>query len=330
MADVNQTVPAADAAKAPKPKTVIDNMPGRTVKANQDEAIAFIKSAFDTYADFGEYQIVSPVDASRKDAEGNPAPAAGLDMDDEGNLVFDQSIFPPDMRVMICVLTQRGEGSGSSTVKAIVVAPVPSFDAIMADEAGKSWLNKIAETELNRAAVRVLRPSSADVDDITLLDQMPKSLSDYVTSNRQGASTLLEAFEDNWKSIKDGLGKLSKAWKLRSLSKKEFKNGLSSKAYASQWYPELEETKKGSLFEFALLAFIAEAKKDGKDYTIFETWQANRATHTIDADEEDAEELSLDALTAAMSSGEPAPAANPDTPATGQETETAPDTQGGE
>lgn len=336
MADeqtTNQTTSAN--ADSKKPKTVMEAMPSRTIKNNVEEASAFIKNAFTAYSDFGDHEIISPIDAARKDAEGNSTPVAGLSVklneagepivDDKGipELVFDPVIFPPEMRIMVSVLTQRGEGQGSSTVKAIVVAPVPTFEAILNDQTGQQWLNKIVETELNRAAVRVLRPTDADVNDVSILDQMPKTLSDYVQSNRGGSSTLLQAFEEFWKPIKQGLGKLSKAWKLHNLSKKELKNAMSSKAYASQYYPTLEETKKGSLFEFAIGAFIAQAKQAGMDYTIFEQWKANRDQHVIDESEEDEdEELSLDALTAAMVSNEeatpPAPTANPDAPATGE------------
>ncbi len=325
MADeqtTNQTSAETPAAADAKKKTVLEDMPSRTIKNTVEEAQAFIKNCFQTYADFGDHEIISPIDMSRKDADGNPSPAGGLSLNEDNDLVFDPIIFPPDMRVMICVLTQRGEGSGSSTVKAIVVTPVPTLEAIMADTgAGMAWLNKIVETELNRSAVRVLRPSDANVSDETILDQMPKTLADYVTSNRGGSSTLLEAFEEFWKPIKKGLGQLSKAWKLHALSKKELKNGMSSKAYASQYYPTLEETKKGSLFAFAIEAFIMEAKKAGMDYTIFESWKANRDTNVIDeTDEDEDDDLSLDALTKAMVSEDATPApANPaatDAPAT--------------
>lgn len=286
----------ADEAKNPKAKTVLDDMPSRRIVSTIEAATALIISDLSTYSDFGNYDLVSPIDLKRG--------VQGVSVDDEGSIVFDSEIFSDDMDIMIAVLTQRGEGTGSSTVKGIVVSPVPTRESILADAVGSAWLDKMLGTELNRIAVRILRDKDADIKDETLLDQLPKTLADYVTSNRGGSSTLLEAFEENWKVIKTALGKLSKAWKLRNLSKKEFKNGMSSSAYASQWYPELETTKKGSLFVFALQAFANTAKEAGKDATIFARWLETRNEHLIDSDDaDDEDDLSLDALTAAMVAG---------------------------
>lgn len=305
MAD-NQTAPATPA----KQKTVLDDMPARRIFDTKESASAYILESMTTYSDLGNYPVVSPVDAKR---EGGAI--AGLGQDDNGNFVFDGEIFPDSMRVMVAVLTTRGEGVGSSKVKAIVVAPVPTLEATLADPAGKSWLESRLDTEYNRAAVRVLRDtkdSVTDLSDITVLDQMPRSLSDYVTSSRVGTSTLLEAFEEYWKSIKTALGKLSKSWKLANLPKREFKNAMSSAAYASQYYPTLEDSalgagKRGSLFAIALGAFKAEATKAGKDSTIFDQWLNTRDSYVIDEnaqdDEEADDELSVDALFAAMATG---------------------------
>lgn len=290
--------------KAAKVLTVRDDMPSRAIRDTTAEAAAYIVEAAGKYSDFTSFDLISPIDASR---EGGSAP--GLTQDADGNLVFDPVIFPESMRVMIAVLSQRGDGPNSSTVKCIVVAPVPSLDAILADAQGKLWLDKIIGTELNRIAVRGLRPDDANINDPTVLDAMPKTLADYVTSNRGGSSTLLEAYEEYWKAVKQALSSLSKAFKLANLSKREFRFAMSSADYASRYYPTLEETKKGSLFTFAIQAFIAEGKKAGKDVSIFETWLNTRAETTIDEKAEDDEaELSLDVLTQAMAKQAEAPA----------------------
>jgi len=289
-----------------KTLTVLDDMKSRAEFDTKESAIQYIVESAGKFSDFANFDIVSPIDLKRG--------VQGFGQDNEGNLVFDPEIFPDDMRVMVAVLTQRGEGAGSSSVKCITVSPIPTLEAILADDAGNKWIRKVLSTELNRIAVRILRDKDANVKDETLLDQLPRSLADYVTSNRGGASTLLEAFEEYWKDIKTALGKLSKAWKLQNLSKREFKNAMSSTAYASQYYPTLEETKQGSLFEFAIRAFVQVSEANGKDSTIFKTWLENRSTFTIeDSDESDEDELSFDNLAALLSgdtateSEEPAP-----------------------
>lgn len=298
-------------AKEPKVLTVRDDMPSRAIRDTTAEAAAYLIEAATKYSDFVSFDLISPIDAGR---EGGSAP--GLTQDAEGNLVFDPVIFPESMRVMVSVLTQRGEGQGNSTVKCIVVAPVPSLTMIQGDPAGVAWLDKIIGTELNRIAVRGLRPDDANINDPTILDAMPKTLADYVTSNRGGSSTLLEAYEEYWKAVKQALSSLSKAFKLANLSKREFRFAMSSADYASRYYPTLEETKKGSLFVFAIQAFTAEGKKAGKDVSIFETWLNTRNEAKIDEKAEDDEgELSLDVLTQAMAKQAETPATPEATPA---------------
>jgi len=310
MADTN-TNPATDSngANNSKTKTVLDDMDSRRVFDTTESAAAYLADCMSKFSDFGDYPVVSPIDAKR---EGGAV--QGLGQDESGNLVFDPEIFSESMQTVIAVLTTRGEGSGSSKVKAIVVYPQPRIDDVLADESGRKWLEARYETEINRAAVRVLRDtkdSIVDLSDMTVLDQMPKSLADYVTSSRVGTSTLLEAFEEFWKPIKTALGKLSKSWKLANLPKREFKNAMSSTAYAQQFYPTLEDAalgggKRGSLFVIALGAFKQEAAKAGKDTTIFDQWLNTRDDYVIDdsvesEDDEDTE-LSAESLLAALAS----------------------------
>ena len=282
---------------ATKQKTVIDDMASRKEFDSTTDAANYLVRCFNDYADFGEYSIVSPFDSSRG--------VMGFGQDEQGNLVFDSEIFPESMRVMVAVLTQRGEGSGSSTVKGIVVSPIPSLETIMESDAGKAWLRKIVSTELNRLAVRPLRPADAKIDDPELLDLLPKTLDDYVTSNRGGGSALSEAYEKLWKIIRDAIGKQVKAWKLANLSKKELKNAIQSKAHAAQYYPTLEETKQGSLFEFAAKAMKQTALAQGMDATLFDTWLANRENYTIEAGDEGDEEGELSLETLLLSTEEP-------------------------
>ena len=283
MATQPNTSTESAADKKAKEKNVIDDMDSRRIFANPTEAIAYIEKCQTDFPDFGngDYPIAAP----------------GVSQDDEGNLVFDPDVYTDDTRVMISVLTQRGDGPGTSTVKAIVIAPIPTFEAILANPEGNAWAQAILEKELNHVAVRQLRKAE-NVGDV--VDSMPKTLEDYITSNRESGG-MLQAFEELWRPIKNNMAKLSRAWKLANLSKKELRRGLESKAYASFSYPTLEETKQGSLFEFALQGMITTAKNQGLDPSIFERWLAGRNEKTIEAATEDEDEtFSLDDLAAAM------------------------------
>lgn len=288
--DTNVQTPVAQAAPAqpPKVKDVLNDMDSRRILPNPTEATAYIAKCMADFPDFGKYPVAAP----------------GVSVSKEGALVFDPAVYGEGIAVMVAVLTQRGDTPGStSTVKAIVIAPIPTFEAILANPAGKAWAQRILEKELNHVAVRQLRKAENVSDAV---ESMPKTLEDYITSDR-GAGGILQAYEDLWRPIKNNMAKLSRPWRLANLSKKELRRALESAAYASQYYPTLEETKQGSLFVFALNGLIQTAKKQGLDPTIFERWLANRDEATIEVkDDDDEEEFDLDALTAAMATPEPA------------------------
>src|SRR6476660_10572714 len=98
---------------------------------------------------------------------------------------------------------------------------------------------------------------------------MPTTLDDYITSDRQ-ASGILAAFEELWRPIKNNMGKLSRPWRLANFSKKELRRCFESAAYATEYYPTVEETKQGSLFVLALNGLVKTAKDSGLDPTWFE------------------------------------------------------------
>src|SRR5687767_5451497 len=103
MADENTTTTPATDAKEPKVLTVIDDMDNRRLFDSIEDAATYIGKCQADYPDFNSY----------------PVAAAGLTEDNE----FDPEVYNDSMRVAVSVLTQRGEGAGSSTVKAIVIYP---------------------------------------------------------------------------------------------------------------------------------------------------------------------------------------------------------------
>ena len=270
-----------------KIKTVADDMAQRIMLNSTQDALAFLGRAQTEFSDFNEQDLV----------------AQGLSQDESGNLVFDPAIYTDGTRVMIAKVTQRD--TDGTKLKAVIITPAPSLDQILADAQGKEWLAKIVDVQLNAAAVRELRKPDVEINDnsiVEILSKMPKTLADYVTSSRESSSTLLEGFEALWRDIKAALGDMAKAFKVANLSKKEFRRAMESKSYASRFYPMVEETKRGSVFEFAIQAFKAKSAELGYDTSIFDRWAANRDTLVIDANADDEDgEFSLDALTAAMS-----------------------------
>lgn len=278
-----------------KAKTVRDDMDSRRVLPNVAEAAAYITKCASDFTDFTGYPVAAP----------------GVSVSAEGALVFDPAVYTDSMGIMVSVLTQRGDGPNQSTVKAIVIAPVPTFDSILADAGGKAWAERIIAKELNHVAVRGLRKADNIANEVP---EMPTTLADYITSDRQ-ASGILAAFEELWRPIKNNMAKLSRPWRLANFSKKELRRCFESAGYASEYYPTVEETKQGSLFVLALNGLVKTARESGLDPTWFERCLATRDEATIDVKDDDEEdEISIDALSAAMAAPTEEPTPAPATP----------------
>src|SRR5688500_2076983 len=118
------TAAESTATETAKPKTVQEHMDSRRILPNTSDAIAYLAKCQSEFSDFNDHAIAAP----------------GVGADEEGNITFDPEIYTDEMRVMVAVLTERGEGAGSSRVKAIVVAPVPTLDVILSNQDARQWL----------------------------------------------------------------------------------------------------------------------------------------------------------------------------------------------
>lgn len=273
-------------AKEPKVETVIDDMDNRRLFDTTDDAAAYIAKCQTDYADFNSY------------------PVAAVGLTEEGD--FDPEVYTDDMRIAISVLTQRGEGAGSSTVKAIVIYPSPKLEAVMDSATGRDWLTGIMEKELNHVAVRQLRKAESADDIADAIQTMPTTLEGYTTSGRESTGGILATYNDLWQIIKKAIGAKSTPFRLANLSKKEMRKAMESSAYALSIYPKLEDrqNKKGdneSLFEVAANYGLVLAKTKGLDPTIFERMITQRDEKIIEASDEDDEgEFDLEAMAAAL------------------------------
>lgn len=286
MADVNTTTPATGEEKAPKVQTVIDDMDNRRLFDSTDEAAAYIAKCQADFPDFNGY----------------PVAAAGLT--EEGD--FDPEVYTDQMRVAVAVLTQRGEGAGSSTVKAIVIYPSPKLEAVLDSATGRDWLIGIMEKELNHVAVRQLRKAENADEIADAIQTMPTSLDAYTTSGRESTGGILQTYNDLWQLIKKAIGAKSTPFRLANLSKKELRKAMESSAYALTVYPKLEDrqNKKGedeSLFKVAAAYGQVLAKSKSLDPTIFERMLTTRDEKVIDVTEdEDEGDFDFEAMAAEM------------------------------
>ncbi len=285
----------------PKPKTVAEDFPTRSIFANPEDAAAFLNAQGESLSDLGDQTFAS----------------AGVD--GEGN--FDPQIYNPDMRVMVSILRNRGEkdssgNRGASTVKAIVIAPIPTLDSLLSDAPGREWVQKIIDKELNHVAVRPLR----DSDNVAAATaEIPTSRDSYISSSRE-SSGALDAFNTLYKSLNASLSSKSAPWARARLTKGELKKALESTAYAREYYPTLEDRgDKPSLFVLALGLLQAAAKRDGLDPSIFQRWTETRDAAKLPEagdDESDDDDIDVDALAAEIKAAPTTPA----TPAPAEQT----------
>lgn len=279
MATAAETVTggtAATPAPAKKPETIIEGMDSRRMFDSPEDAAAYLNASSEKFSDFeSATQVINGVDG-------------------EGN--FDKAVYTPDTRVMVAVLANRGEKGKPSTLKALVVTPAPKIDAILADPAGRAWLDKIIDKELNHVAVRQLRTAD-DVE--TVKDQMPLTLADYISSSRESTGGIMETFNTLFKGIIASVGAKSVNWAKARLTKNELKKAMESSAYAKEYYPTLEDRgDKPSLFVMAMQLGAREATKQGLDPAIFSKWTETRdqkALAAAQADEE-SDDFDLDSL----------------------------------
>ena len=276
-------------SKAPKAKTVADDMDARRLFPNIAEAVAYLTASAATFTDFGDYPIAAPK------------------MDENGN--FDAETYGDQTDTMVALLRR------DSKVKAIVVAPVPKIDALLESEEGRKWVEKILHKELNHVAVRQLR----DAEDVTtVIDQIPTTLDGYISSSREGGG-IIATFDELYKLLNSALAAVP-VWAKARLIKTDLRKAMESKGYALEFFPALEDRPDGSLFAKAIALGISAAKRKGLDPTIFERWAATRDAKEYKPGDEEVEiDLdNIDALTDSMLADEakaaPATDATPETP----------------
>lgn len=304
MADETKT--EGTESKAPKAKTVAEDMNARRIFPTIGEAVEYLKASAASFADFASYPVAAPA------------------MDENGN--FDSAVYNDKTDTMVALLRRE------SKVKAIVVAPIPKLDELLTSEAGRAWADKILHKELNHVAVRQLR----DAEDVTtVIDQIPTTLDAYITSGREGGG-IIESFNESYKLINAALAVVP-VWAKARLVKTDLRKAMESKGYALEFFSALENRSDGSLFAKAIALGINFAKRKGLDPTIFERWAATRDAKEYKPGDEDEDEIDLndldkltDSMLAEESKGTETPAPAGDQAAAPATTPPAPPAEGNE
>ena len=281
MTNATANTPAAEAAKVPS----IVEMDSRRIFDTTDAAIEYLTGLGGKYADFAR------------------VPFVGTGIGEDGN--FDSAIYVEGMRVMVSKLTNKGsrEKGTETTMKAIVVAPVPSLELLLATEGGADFVNRVLATELNHIAVRQLRTA----DDVsTEIGTVPTTVDGYINTGNGDGASLLDAYNALWQNLNKALAAKIPAWARARFTKQELKKALESAAYAREIYSALEDRpakadgSSGSVFVTALVMLTNAAKRDALDSTVFERWAANRDAAKFDPASEQELDFDMDELAASL------------------------------
>lgn len=313
----NETTAAAATAEAPATATKkkgMDSVPQRRLFDSLEAGYTALMAMLDEI----------------EGAPDLPLIIAGKSIDPtNGEATIDPTVYD-GQRTMLAILnekvmkpknaTAKDDDAGSYGFKprAIVLTPVPTLDAILADDTGKKWLNAIIETQLNNTAFRKLRKPGAILADGQSL--LPLTLADFVTSETSGSNSGMTAsFNELFADVNKSLETLSLTFKNGKPGKKAvLQNALESAAFARAMFPALEQpTKKFPAGLLVTWLQLAEglAVQRGLDPAVFQHWLATRNEAAAQLDEDEAEEeLDLSAVLAGLAkpaAAEPAADAAP-------------------
>lgn len=226
-------------------------------------------------------------------ADGSLTPIEGMEWptDSEGN----------PFACIVARLNRKEETKdGNKQVpKAVLVHPVPTLDQLLAVAVGREMVESVIEKELNHRMVRPVR--TADKIE-KVIGEMPVSLESYATSGREATGGLLASFNEHYKVVLDYMKETAERVKRARLTKDELKKSCENAAYATHYYPALEEAGDFVLFIAAIKSIAEEA---GDNVSLFESWAAERDNETYepeDSEEEDGGQLDLKSLLSGLKS----------------------------
>lgn len=201
-----------------------------------------------------------------------------LPLDKEGE--FDSSIFGDGMQVAISTVGSRVDVSNEKKVvgiKGIVLFPMPTLDAYIADKAGRDWLEKVATKESAHVAFRAYRESESVEEFLTAHERAPKTLADYVTEAERSGGVDTEVFDTVWKSLRPRIGKDRPdiAQFLTGINKPDIIKSIRSTAYATE-DEQTNALEKAGVWKWIAALAIKGAESAGMDASSIKDWVANR------------------------------------------------------
>ena len=232
----------------------------------------------------------------------NPVIMRGISIGEDGQINADDC-FNNGMIPMISKLSKRvqtgtneeGKPTFEQKIKAIVISPIPTLDALLEHAEGREWIENKLETELAHITMRNLRDED-DLSDTSIIDTMPKDIDSFINAKRSGGKADNEAFNETWKLVLDALKRVPQVSDLlasANLKKSILERCLKNAAYAKALYAPIENAR---IFEAVLGLMIKESEKEGYDTAIVKNWLETRNDQTYEVEAFDLDSFDLDSL----------------------------------
>lgn len=183
---------------------------------------------------------------------------------------------------------QRDEsGKMSNGIKAVVLFPIPSTEAFLANANGESWVAKVIEKEASHVAYRGLRNAETVEEFESEFGAMPRDVDAFVSSHTRGGGLDTDAFDEMWPQLRQQLRQAMPKVADLLPQKQEVLRAIRSKPYALEAYNKLETAGKSGegLFVYIAQKLIEAAPEwevDGKpkeiDASAIQAWLDNRET----------------------------------------------------
>lgn len=194
-------------------------------------------------------------------------------------LDIENDTIPEGWGIYVLPISQRGR-DGNELI-GVAVVPVPSFDVVANDDRGAEFIQNSVIDAFAAKVANSIRPRGGDTK---LGTEYPRTLEDFITSRRGGASGEMKAFN----TIAPDVVKFMRNKGLRTLDKTKLRMVLMSKVAAEAEYPKIEQT----VWEKILDSMIAKARAEGLDTSVLQGWKETRDEAAIDI----GDEIDLDAL----------------------------------
>jgi hypothetical protein len=269
------------------------NMEAAPIRATSDDDIGAIKKAMRAYVNYptlaDAIAALNKASAETDDFKGIPVYLQGVtvgEVDGKPAYIADESAedMYADSHATLAYVAGSARSKEGASIKAVVMFPTPTLDAVLANADAHSWLDKITNKELRHVAFRGYRDADTYAELNAGYESAPTTLEAYLASHARGTAEEIDSdtFDAIWPSYRKHLVKDNPALVKILPAKQEIIKSIRSKSYADAMHSELE-AKNVFLALAATIVQIATSQDSPLDASAIKEWAKNRNTVSIAA-----------------------------------------------